>query len=145
MDFRKGVYCNSALPKSLQPLGLPNPREWRPSDADWKLPPDWKKTILDGMRDRLPQRAAEQRIFQRQLLELRSRVDRLLLPDVAHEALQLHAGLMQVHPDAVLVQLLIVLCPRPADHVQRISTRREISANTVMDTPAKLATFAINQ
>jgi ferredoxin len=53
VDFRKGLYCNSAPPKSLQPLGMPNPREWRPADADWKLPPDWKRIILDGMRDRL--------------------------------------------------------------------------------------------
>jgi Fe-S oxidoreductase len=51
--FRKGVFCYSAAPKNLKALGLPNPREWQPFDADWKLPPDWKRIILDGMRDRL--------------------------------------------------------------------------------------------
>jgi Fe-S oxidoreductase len=52
-EFRKGTYSNSGLPKSVQYLDLPNPREWRPSDADWKLPPDWKTIILEGMKDRL--------------------------------------------------------------------------------------------
>ena len=53
VEFRKGVFCYSALPKNLNYLGLPNPREWQPIDADWKLPPDWKQIILDGMKDRL--------------------------------------------------------------------------------------------
>ncbi|HKM80520.1 MAG TPA: (Fe-S)-binding protein [Candidatus Acidoferrum sp.] len=53
VDFHKGVFCYSALPKNLKYLGLPNPREWQPFDADWKLPPDWKRIILDGMKDRL--------------------------------------------------------------------------------------------
>ncbi len=39
--------------KNLNYLGLPNPREWQPFDADWKLPPDWKQIILDGMKERL--------------------------------------------------------------------------------------------
>ncbi len=52
-EFRKGTYCHSALPKNLRYLGLPNPREWQPFDQDWKLPPDWKETILDGMQERL--------------------------------------------------------------------------------------------
>ena len=52
-DFRKGTYCYSALAKNLTYLGLPNPREWQPFDADWKLPPDWKETILKGMKERL--------------------------------------------------------------------------------------------
>ena len=50
VEFRKGTFCYSALAKNLNYLGLPNPREWQPFDADWKLPPDWKKIILDGMR-----------------------------------------------------------------------------------------------
>jgi Fe-S oxidoreductase len=53
VEFRKGVICYSAAPKNLTYLDLPNPRVWQPFDADWKLPPDWKKTILDGMKDRL--------------------------------------------------------------------------------------------
>ena len=46
-ELRKGVICYSALPKNLTYLGMPNPREWQPMDADWKLPPDWKRIILD--------------------------------------------------------------------------------------------------
>jgi Fe-S oxidoreductase len=51
--FRKGTYCHSALPRNLEYLGLPNPRQWQPADADWKLPADWKRIILEGMKDRL--------------------------------------------------------------------------------------------
>ena len=32
---------------------MPNPREWQPFDKDWKLPPNWKQIILDGMQERL--------------------------------------------------------------------------------------------
>jgi Fe-S oxidoreductase len=53
VEFRKGTYCYSALPKNLQYLDLPNPREWQPFDDDWKLPPDWKEIILKGMKERL--------------------------------------------------------------------------------------------
>ncbi len=53
VEFRKGVICYSALPKNLVALDLPNPRHWQPFDADWKLPPDWKRIILEGMKERL--------------------------------------------------------------------------------------------
>ena len=53
VEFRKGVFCYSAAAKNLKALGLPNPRDWQPFDADWKLPPNWKRIILDGMRERL--------------------------------------------------------------------------------------------
>ena len=53
VDFRKGTYCYSAAGKNLEYLGMPNPREWQPFDADWKLPPNWKQIILDGMKERL--------------------------------------------------------------------------------------------
>jgi len=53
VEFRKGVMCYSAAPKNLRYLDLPNPREWQPFDKDWRLPPDWKRIILEGMRDRL--------------------------------------------------------------------------------------------
>ncbi|HXX39793.1 MAG TPA: (Fe-S)-binding protein [bacterium] len=53
VEFRKGTFNYAAAPKNVQYLGMPNPREWQPFDADWKLPPDWKQTILAGMRDRL--------------------------------------------------------------------------------------------
>jgi Fe-S oxidoreductase len=51
--FRKGTFCYAAGPKSLQYLGLPNPRPWQPYQADWKLPPNWKQIVLEGMKDRL--------------------------------------------------------------------------------------------
>ncbi len=53
VEFRKGSICYSAAPKNLTYLGLPNPRAWQPLDSDWKLPPDWKRIILDGMKERL--------------------------------------------------------------------------------------------
>src|SRR5512137_1679503 len=53
VSFRKGTYCYSAGPRSVQYLGMPNPREWQPHDRDWKLPPNWKEIILDGMKERL--------------------------------------------------------------------------------------------
>jgi Fe-S oxidoreductase len=53
VDFHKGTFCYSAAPKHLEYLDLPNPRKWQPPDADWKLPPDWKTIILEGMRERL--------------------------------------------------------------------------------------------
>ena len=51
--FRPGTWCYSAAPKNLKALGLPNPREWQPTDEDWKLPENWKEIILEGFRDRL--------------------------------------------------------------------------------------------
>ncbi len=53
VTFRKGTYCHSALARNLEYLEMPNPREWQPFDKDWKLPADWKRIILDGMKDRL--------------------------------------------------------------------------------------------
>jgi Fe-S oxidoreductase len=53
VEFRRGTYCYSALPKNLEYLGMPNPRVWQPHDEDWKLPPNWKEIILDGMKERL--------------------------------------------------------------------------------------------
>jgi [DsrC]-trisulfide reductase subunit K len=53
VEFRKGTMCYSAAAKNLTYLGLPNPRVWQPFDSDWKLPPNWKQTILDGMKERL--------------------------------------------------------------------------------------------
>ncbi|HEX2988073.1 MAG TPA: (Fe-S)-binding protein [Chloroflexota bacterium] len=55
IDFegRRGSYCYSAKPKVLDYLGMPNPRDWQPKDPDWKLPPNWKEIILEGMRERL--------------------------------------------------------------------------------------------
>ncbi|MGI9101413.1 MAG: sulfate reduction electron transfer complex DsrMKJOP subunit DsrK [Terriglobales bacterium] len=51
--FHKGVISYAAAAKNVRYLDLPNPREWQPFDADWKLPPNWQRILLDGMRDRL--------------------------------------------------------------------------------------------
>ncbi len=53
VEFRKGTFNHAALAKNLTYLGMPNPREWQPMDEDWKLPPDWQRILLDGMRERL--------------------------------------------------------------------------------------------
>ena len=34
-------------------LSFPNARQWSPEDDDWKLPEDWKETILKGLKERL--------------------------------------------------------------------------------------------
>lgn len=53
VEFKPGTWCYSAAPKNLRALGLPNPREWQPTDADWKLPAHWQEIILKGMKERL--------------------------------------------------------------------------------------------
>ncbi len=53
VEFKPGTWCYAAPPKNLLALGLPNPREWQPRNADWKLLPNWKEIILEGLRDRL--------------------------------------------------------------------------------------------
>ena len=52
-DFTLGSYIYPGKPKNLKVLDLPNPRDWAVTDDDWKLPDDWKKTVLNGMADRL--------------------------------------------------------------------------------------------
>ena len=51
--FRKGTYSYPAASRHEKYLGLPNPREWQPREDDWKLPENWKETLLKGMKDRL--------------------------------------------------------------------------------------------
>ncbi|MEW6249105.1 MAG: sulfate reduction electron transfer complex DsrMKJOP subunit DsrK [Planctomycetota bacterium] len=53
VDFRRGTYIYPGKAKNLKVLDLPNPREWSITDADWKLPADWKRIVLDGMAERL--------------------------------------------------------------------------------------------
>jgi Fe-S oxidoreductase len=53
IKFTKGTYCYPAALKHEKYLELPNPREWQPGDADWKLPENWKEIVLKGMKDRL--------------------------------------------------------------------------------------------
>jgi Fe-S oxidoreductase len=52
-DLTEGNFCYTTKPASLESLGMPNPREWRPQEEDWKLPSNWKETITDGITERL--------------------------------------------------------------------------------------------
>jgi ferredoxin len=51
--FRPGTWSYPAAAKNLRALGLANPRDWSPADADWKLPANWKEIILEGFKERL--------------------------------------------------------------------------------------------
>ena len=51
--FKEGMFCHGSKPKSLEIVDFPNPREWRPADADWKLPENWRQILLEGIADRL--------------------------------------------------------------------------------------------
>ena len=42
VDFRPGTWSHSGAAKNLKILGMPNPRTWQPSDADWQLPEIWR-------------------------------------------------------------------------------------------------------
>ena len=53
VQFRKGTFSYPAAPKNLVAIGLPNAREWTPTEEDWKLPPNWKEILLRGMQERL--------------------------------------------------------------------------------------------
>ncbi len=53
VDFRRGTFGYGAFLKHQEYLGLPNPRQWQPFEADWKLPENWKEIILSGMKERL--------------------------------------------------------------------------------------------
>ena len=53
IDIRPGMYCHGAKAKDLKVLELPNARDWSPAEEDWKLPQDWKQTVLDGIKERL--------------------------------------------------------------------------------------------
>jgi Fe-S oxidoreductase len=51
--MRRGNICYGAAPKSVAYCDLPYPRPWSPLEADWKLPEDWKRIVMEGMRERL--------------------------------------------------------------------------------------------
>ena len=57
IDFeaKRGSWCFPGAAKNLKYLGYPTNGEWSPAEADWHLPDDWKKRILDGMAERLTQ------------------------------------------------------------------------------------------
>jgi len=53
VDFRPGSYIYPGKAKNLKILDLPHARDWSVTDADWQLPADWQRTVLEGMADRL--------------------------------------------------------------------------------------------
>ncbi|MBN2031832.1 MAG: (Fe-S)-binding protein [Deltaproteobacteria bacterium] len=53
VEIKSGIYCYPAKPASLEYVSFPHAREWSPMDEDWKLPPNWKEIILEGLRERL--------------------------------------------------------------------------------------------
>ncbi len=55
LDFeaRRGSWSYPAAAKNLEYLGFPNPREWSPTDDDWKLPDHWQQIIYEGLKERL--------------------------------------------------------------------------------------------
>ncbi|MBW1708527.1 MAG: (Fe-S)-binding protein [Deltaproteobacteria bacterium] len=52
-EFRPGTWSYPGKASALKVLDLPNPREWQPTDEDWKLPENWKEIIIDGLKERL--------------------------------------------------------------------------------------------
>jgi Fe-S oxidoreductase len=52
-EIKKGMYCYASNPKSVEIVGLPNPRQWNPVEEDWNLPEDWKEIISKGFKERL--------------------------------------------------------------------------------------------
>jgi Fe-S oxidoreductase len=53
VEFRPGTFCNASRPQYLEIVGLPFAREWRVTDDDWKLPPNWKEIYINGIKERL--------------------------------------------------------------------------------------------
>jgi len=53
VEFKPGMFCHGSKPKSLETVEFKNPREWRPMDADWKLPANWQEILITGIADRL--------------------------------------------------------------------------------------------
>jgi Fe-S oxidoreductase len=55
LDFeaRRGSWSYPGAIKALNYMGFPNPREWSPTDDDWKLPDNWRQIIHDGIKERL--------------------------------------------------------------------------------------------
>ncbi|MGM0427392.1 MAG: sulfate reduction electron transfer complex DsrMKJOP subunit DsrK [Thermodesulfobacteriota bacterium] len=52
-ELRPGIYCYGSKPKNLEYVGMPYPKEWNPTDEDWKLPENWKEIVQQGFKDRL--------------------------------------------------------------------------------------------
>jgi Fe-S oxidoreductase len=52
-DMRPGTFIYPGKAKNLKVLDLPHPRDWAVTDEDWQLPEGWKRTVLEGMAERL--------------------------------------------------------------------------------------------
>lgn len=52
-SFNPGTFAWGAKGKNLETVGFPNARDWSPVDEDWKLPENWKSTVLEGIAERL--------------------------------------------------------------------------------------------
>ena len=52
-EIKKGIACYAGNPKSLEYVGLPNPRTWSCFDEDWQLPENWQEIIHEGLQERL--------------------------------------------------------------------------------------------
>ena len=50
VKIKEGMHCYAALPKNVEAVDMPNPRNWSVMGEDWKLPKDWKAIVLDGMK-----------------------------------------------------------------------------------------------
>jgi Fe-S oxidoreductase len=53
VNFRPGTWSYPGHAKNLKALGMPNPRDWSPTDEDWQLPENWQEIIYEGFHDRL--------------------------------------------------------------------------------------------
>jgi Fe-S oxidoreductase len=53
VEIKPGIYCYGSNPKNLEYVGMPYPKEWNPTEEDWKLPENWKEIIEEGFKDRL--------------------------------------------------------------------------------------------
>jgi Fe-S oxidoreductase len=53
VHFKEHTFCWGAKAKNLDVVEFPNARDWSPVEEDWKLPENWKETILDAFGDRL--------------------------------------------------------------------------------------------
>ena len=53
VEIREGMYCYASNPKSVEYVGLPNPRKWDPLEEDWHLPDNWQQILHEGIKQRL--------------------------------------------------------------------------------------------
>ncbi len=52
-EIKPGISCYGANPKNTKAVGMPFPKDWKPTDEDWHLPENWKSIFKEGLKDRL--------------------------------------------------------------------------------------------